>query len=154
MNIYCDGSCSIKTKIGCYGIYVEETGEFKTGTDVGTTNQRMELMAFTLALMSAPLNKVDNLNIFTDSAYIFNCLHDKWYVKWIVNGWRTSSHTPVVNKDLWEKLFNEYGDCFERFSGHLVINKIKGHEDCAPHNLIDQEVVSRRKLKEQELGLV
>ena len=68
----------------------------------------MELTAGLEALVIAKdfHNRYSDLivNIYTDSAYLYNCWESGWYIKWEDNGWITSKKQPVVNKDLWEEL--------------------------------------------------
>lgn len=129
INIYTDGACSGNqntTNIGGWGAILEYNKNQKElhGSELNTTNNRMELSAFLYALKSL---KEDNLhiNIFSDSSYLIECFKQKWYIKWINNGWITSNKTPVENKDLWEELLskiNKHNINFYRVKGHLNIN--------------------------------
>jgi len=90
------------------------------GGELNTTNQRMELTACIKALeqIKQPGCKI---HILTDSAYLVNCMHKKWYIKWLRNGWKNSQNKPVENRDLWEKLLT-------LISSHLVkFSKVSGH---------------------------
>ena len=69
----------------------------------GTTNQEMEILAVAKAFESLNGNCSD-INLYSDSAYVINCLKDKWYDKWISNGWLNSKKKPVENRDSWERL--------------------------------------------------
>jgi ribonuclease HI len=44
------------------------------------------------------------VRVFTDSAYLADCLRKRWYERWRANGWKTANKQPVENKDLWERL--------------------------------------------------
>lgn len=42
--------------------------------------------------------------VYSDSAYLVNCMNDGWYLNWQKNGWRKSAKKPVKNSDLWRGL--------------------------------------------------
>jgi ribonuclease HI len=76
-----------------------------TGHKDGTTNQEMEIIAVAEALSS--IDKIDGpINLYSDSAYVINCLKDRWFDKWRKNGWLNSKKNPVENREAWEKLIN------------------------------------------------
>ena len=101
--------------------------------EVGTTNQRMELAAALNALKVVwPMCEVfDDIEICTDSAYLHNCVTQKWYVNWQSNGWKNSKKQPVANQDLWEQLV----PYFEM--PNIKFTKVKGHADNVWNNYVD-----------------
>jgi ribonuclease HI len=108
IKIYTDGSClnnQLKNNYGgwAYIIILEDKPIIKkSGCEINTTNQRMELMACIEAMKHALTLDEKEIEIFTDSAYIFNCVKDGWYLKWINNGWHNSKGNAVKNQDLWK----------------------------------------------------
>ena len=66
-----------------------------------TTNNRMELMAV-IAGLSA-LRESCRVIVTTDSQYVKQGI-TTWIAGWKKNNWKTSSKTPVKNKDLWQQL--------------------------------------------------
>ena len=72
-----------------------------TGSELATTNNRMELLAAIGALKA--LNRACQVRLFTDSEYLRNGI-TKWIQGWKRNGWRTSQKEPVKNRDLWQLL--------------------------------------------------
>src|SRR5262249_45866322 len=56
----------------------------------------------------AALKERCRVDIVTDSEYVKNGI-TSWIQNWKRNGWMTKAKTPVINKDLWEKLefYNE-----------------------------------------------
>ena len=81
--IYCDGACSNnqqKQNRGGWGAILLYRGKSKeiSGAERNTTNNRMELMACIQAL-AAVKNRSLPVEVFTDSAYLANCLLQKWY---------------------------------------------------------------------------
>lgn len=44
------------------------------------------------------------MTVVSDSAYIVECINERWYERWWKNGWIASSGKPVANQDLWGEL--------------------------------------------------
>ena len=105
ISIYTDGACSGNPGSGGWAaiIFNKISGQKskKTGGEIETTNNRMELTAIIRALESIP--KESCLQIFTDSKYIINGI-ELWIKKWKTNDWIGSNKKKVKNKDLWMKL--------------------------------------------------
>ncbi|MHB8086086.1 MAG: ribonuclease H family protein, partial [Dehalococcoidia bacterium] len=106
--IYCDGACSgnqYRVNAGGWGAILRHRGTVKEiyGGELNTTNQRMELTACIKALemIKSPGHHIE---VYTDSAYLVNCILRKWYLTWQKNGWKNANRQPVENRDLWERL--------------------------------------------------
>ena len=69
------------------------------GSEVLTTNNRMEMQAFIEALRY--IKPDDHVRIVTDSSYVVDGA-TKWYKKWVSNKWK-----GVANVDLWHTLLDE-----------------------------------------------
>ncbi len=135
--IYCDGACSNnqqKENRGGWGAILLYQGKAKeiSGGERNTTNNRMELLACIRAL-EAVKNRSLPVEVFTDSAYLANCLLQKWYLRWQKNGWQTAGKKPVENKDLWLRLL----DLKEGFS-RLTFHKVAGHSQIELNERADQ----------------
>jgi len=120
MNIFTDGACRENARQDgvaegkggwAYVVLTQAPGQdMKTdkegsGHKVGTTNQEMEIHAVVEAFRS--LGRVtEPINLYSDSAYVINCLKDRWYDKWKSNGWLNSKMKPVRNRDTWENLID------------------------------------------------
>lgn len=76
--------------------------------------------------------------VCSDSAYIINCYNQKWYEKWMVNGWVNSKKQPVANKELWEQLIPFFKDSQFRFE------KVKGHATDKWNQLVDKLAVEAK----------
>jgi ribonuclease HI len=95
------------------------------GREDMTTNNRMELMGAIrglqevgtqpLALSQADPNssllkansqKLIAVEVLTDSEYVKKGMTE-WIKGWIAKGWKTSTKSDVLNKDLWQKLLDE-----------------------------------------------
>ncbi len=131
--IYTDGSClnnQTSENKGGYGVYLK-CGKFEKKLSKGfknTTNNIMEMLAVIEGL-KAVKDKSYKIIVFSDSAYIVNCINDKWYVKWQKNNWINSKKEPVLNKELWQELLELYTSfdniSFIKVKGHLDENNIK-----------------------------
>jgi ribonuclease HI len=103
------------------------------GSATNTTNQREEMKACIEGLKR--IKKTDiPIVVFADSAYLVNCMNQRWYDKWRSNGWKNSKKEPVANQDLWEKLLRiiEDNGLFIKFQ------KIKGHAGIYYNELVDK----------------
>lgn len=133
--IYTDGACSGNPGPGGWGavlMYGERIKEISGGVS-DTTNNRMEMKAVIEAL--ALLKEPCEVHIYTDSAYIYNCFEQKWYVNWQKKGWINSQKKPVENRDLWEQMI-------EHVEKHAVVwHKVKGHSGDQWNDRADQLAV-------------
>lgn len=124
--IYTDGACSGNqhtNNVGGYGAVLIYNNHRKEifGGEKNTTNNRMELKAPIEALKLIKKNDI-SIEIYTDSAYLCNCMNQKWYVNWQKNGWLNSKKKPVENKELWQELLR----LVDEFTDIKFI-KVKGH---------------------------
>ena len=118
MNIYTDGACKDNSrqegvaegKGGWAFIILEKSPgqdsqvvDKSSGHQDGTTNQEMEIVAVAEAF-EAIVGNPKAINLYSDSAYVINCLKDRWFDKWNANGWLNSKKKPVENRESWERL--------------------------------------------------
>ncbi len=127
--IYCDGACSNNQQPqnrGGWGAVLLYKGLAKeiSGAERNTSNNRMELLACIRALEEVR-NRSLPVEVYTDSAYLANCLLQGWYRRWQRNGWQTAAKKPVENKDLWLRLLalkDEFASItFHKVAGHSHI---------------------------------
>ena len=120
VTLYTDGACKGNPGAGGWGVVLEYGEHHKElfGGDVGTTNNRMELMAAIAGLSALKSQCV--VDLYTDSVYVKDGI-TKWLSNWKSNGWRTASKKPVANQDLWEQLDQAVSD--HQVNWHWV----KGH---------------------------
>ena len=80
-----------------------------------TTDNRIELLAAIYGLQSVIDNivsqelKLDQVNFYTTSKYLYNAFSRRWIHKWKANNWMKSGWNglpprPIKNSDLWEQL--------------------------------------------------
>lgn len=140
IKIYCDGACRGNGKtenVGGWGavlIYKGHQKEIK-GSEINTTNNRMELLGCIKALEELKLFHIP-IEIYTDSAYLCNCMNDKWYIGWRRKGWLNSQKKPVENRDLWERLLEHLEGPLA--NTELKFNKVAGHSGDTYNELADK----------------
>lgn len=164
LKAYSDGACSNNDNwIGgyAYTLYYEDTTDprnyLRSGgeCEFDTTNNIMEMKAFLGALQAFVEYTKDKdsqnkytLTLYTDSAYIYNCLTQKWYVKWKQNGWVNSKKEPVKNRELWEKILK-----YILNYDNITYVKVKGHSTDKFNNYVDNLAVKNKMLgKEVNYG--
>lgn len=121
VDLYTDGACSGNPGPGGWAaiLVAGDTEKEVSGGEKHTTNQRMEIMAAVEGLKV--LKRTCKVTLYSDSAYLINCMTQKWYVGWQRSGWLNSQKQPVKNRDLWEELLAVV-------AGHqLQFGKVKGH---------------------------
>jgi ribonuclease HI len=103
---------SKEVKVTAYIMLDEVPGEDSVVVDKasghkdGTTNQEMEIIAVAEAFESLEGRSPEIVNLYSDSAYVINCLKDRWFDKWVSNGWLNNKKNPVENRDAWERLID------------------------------------------------
>ncbi len=118
MRVYTDGAC--RNNIGGWAWYNADNGEWRHGVETSSTNQRMELKAALEAINEHFLDA--DLVIVSDSRYVVDCFGEKWWAKWVQNGWLGTKGGEIVNRDLWEPLLEIVQD-----HGNVKFEWVKGH---------------------------
>lgn len=141
MIVYTDGASRGNPGPGGWGSIVVKGMETKElgGREPNTTNNRMELTAALKALESTPVGS--NVDIYTDSGYLINGI-TKWIHGWIKNNWKTSTGGDVLNKDIWETLYNLAED------RNVNWKKVKGHAGIPGNDRADEIATSFGDSKE------
>jgi ribonuclease HI len=100
IKIYTDGACSGNPGKGGWGALIQENDNEKklSGSELNTTNNRMELTAVIRALEH--YDEAKEIEVFTDSKYVMHGITE-WIKNWKTNHWKTSQKKDVKNKDLW-----------------------------------------------------
>ena len=120
--IYTDGACLGNPGPGGWAtiIFDKKKGKKmeKVGSEMMTTNNRMELTAIIESLKPIPLQS--NLIVFTDSKYVINGI-ESWIFQWKKNNWLSSNKKQVKNMDLWillDKIVKNFKIKWEWVKGH------------------------------------
>jgi ribonuclease HI len=103
VEIFTDGACKGNPGPGGWGAWIifgEQEKEL-FGGELGTTNNRMELMAVIEALNV--LKRPCDIVLHTDSQYVQKGISE-WIIGWKARGWKTAAKAPVKNVDLWKAL--------------------------------------------------
>ena len=141
VELYCDGACSNNPGPGGWGAILIYKGHEKviSGFSEETTNNQMELTAAIMGLKK--LKEPCEVDLYTDSAYVYNAFSQGWIYSWIKNGWRTSKKEPVKNIELLKELL-------ELSKYHSITwHKVKGHADNEYNNRCDKLATSQYKNK-------
>jgi ribonuclease HI len=121
--IYTDGACKGNPGPGGWGVLLRSPdGSEKElcGGELGTTNNRMEMMAVIEAL--GALKRPCAVVLHLDSQYVLKGITE-WLVGWKAKGWKTAAKQPVKNVDLWQRL-----DALVATTGHSIDWRwVKGH---------------------------
>ena len=95
-----------------------------SGGEIGTTNQRMELLAAINACEDMEnIDSFAEVKLYSDSAYFIRCFTENWWKNWESNGWRNSKKEPVANAELWRRLI----PYFMKVPNYKFI-KVRGHQ--------------------------
>lgn len=131
VEIYTDGACSGNPGPGGYAgiLNYNNVEKIISGGEKNTTNNRMELIAVIKSIEI--LKESCQIDVYTDSAYVFNAINDKWINTWQLNGWVNSRKKDVLNKDLWLRLI----DLMKIHS--VTFHKVKGHSTNEKNNRCD-----------------
>lgn len=124
MICYTDGSCSGNPGPGGFGVVVLDNNENELLThserSENTTNNREELKAILWAAFRFG-SPIDNLIIYSDSAYCVNTLTN-WMFRWEEKDWKKSNNQTPENLDLIIPFFK-----FIQRGYSITIKKVKGH---------------------------
>ena len=118
--IYTDGACKGNPGPGGWGALLRSGALEKElfGGELGTTNNRMELLAVIQAL--AALKKPCQVALYLDSQYVRQGITE-WIHGWQQRGWKTADRKPVKNAELWQRL-----DALRKLH-HVQWRWVKGH---------------------------
>ena len=110
------------------GTYQDSAGEY------GSTNNRMEIMAFLEALkklLALHLNESD-LEFILDSRYVLDSPTKGWLNSWQRRNWVKADGKPVLNQELWQ----EVAHLLPKFPA-LHYTWTKGHANNPGNNHVD-----------------
>ncbi len=133
--VYTDGACSGNPGPGGWA-WAVPGGEFASGAEPRTTNQRMEIRAVLEALRALTAEHVE---VVSDSTYVVNCFRDRWWEGWMARGWTNSQRKPVANRDLWEPLIDLY--LARGKARGVTFRWVKGHSGDPMNDFVDRLAV-------------
>ena len=144
--VYTDGACSGNPGPGGWA-WAVPGGEYASGAEARTTNQRMEIQAVIEALRALTAEHVE---VVSDSTYVVNCFRDRWWENWLARGWTNSQRKPVANRDLWEPLLDLY-EARGRASG-IDFQWVKGHSGDPMNDFVDRLAVEAAAAQAGQAG--
>lgn len=140
MTLFTDGAAKGNPGPGGWGAIVIRPDNSVTelgGGSPHTTNNKMELGGAIAALeeiagVSGPIA------IYTDSTYLIHGI-TQWVWGWRKKGWRTATGGDVLNRDLWEQLFELTS---ARGSKGIDWRWVRGHVGTAGNERCDEIAVA------------
>ena len=155
--IYTDGSClySDHRRPGAWGYCILLKGQpvsIKTGCEINTTNNRMEMKAVLNSFKrvshvlgnDTSLMQESSIRVYSDSQYVVNG-YMKWYDNWIAN-----KKDDIKNPDLWMEM-KEIGSKFHK----VELKWVRGHSGNKWNEFIDDRCTKRvYKDKDSDYALV
>lgn len=130
IEIFTDGACRGNPGPGAWAALLRyrEKEKMLSGTELNTTNNRMELMAAIQALMA--IKKPCQILLCTDSQYVKKGITE-WLPQWKRRAWKTVNKSPVKNSDLWKLLD-------EQAARHTIHWQwVKGHSGHPENDRVD-----------------
>ena len=102
VTIYSDGACLPNPGPGGWAVLLRSGKNEKvlTGSEVQTTNNRMELIAALQGLQA--LKQPCEVDFYTDSQYLHHGI-DEWLPRWRARNWKRKDGA-LANVDLWQAL--------------------------------------------------
>lgn len=136
VEIFTDGACSGNPGPGGWGAILrcDNIEKELSGGESDTTNNRMELTAVISALKA--LKYPCEVNVTTDSKYVYESVTKGWVYSWKKNNWRKADKKPALNPDLWEELLNLLGIHKVSFTW------VKGHNEHPENERCDKLAVA------------
>ena len=130
--IYTDGGCRGNPGIGGWGVWLRYKDHDKKlkGSELNTTNNKMELTASIRALQALKSNDI-TVDLYTDSKYVIQGINE-WIDAWKAKDWKTTNKKPVKNVDLWKQL----DTLNQKFSVDWCW--VKGHSDDPGNDMADR----------------
>ena len=121
--VFTDGACEGNPGPGGWGAVRVRDGEIvaeRSGHDLATTNNRMELRALIEGFRL--IEPDEALDVYSDSAYCVNIVN-KWGASWEANSWRRGKQRePILNLELIQELCE-----IARSRPKVTVNWVKGH---------------------------
>ena len=141
--VFTDGACLGNPGPGGWA-WAVPGGRFASGSEVHTTNQRMEIKAVLEAVRALD----GPLEVVSDSTYVVNCFRDRWWEAWLKRGWVSSAKKPVANRDLWEPLI----EAVRADPRQVAFRWVKGHSGDVSNDLVDRLAVEAARTQQGRTG--
>ncbi len=136
ITIFCDGAAKGNPGPGGWGAIVVTPDGVVTevgGAAAHTTNNQMELTAAIRALEVARAHD-GPVNVYTDSTYVIRGIRE-WIWAWRRRGWKTAEGSDVLNRELWEALWNASS---ARGAKGIEWHYVRGHVGIPGNERVDE----------------
>jgi ribonuclease HI len=149
IKIYTDGAARGNPGPAGWGaVFIAGKKVFELGGRSGhATNNQMELTAPIEALKYVQKHKLkEPIEFFSDSKYVILGITE-WIYGWRKNNWRNAGKKPVLNRELWEELFElteELKPKWQYVAGHGT-DKWNNRADEIATSFADNEPVELKK---------
>ena len=138
IHVFTDGSCKRVKGTLAAGVGIVFVHTDKAVGDpfmqFPLTNNRAEIKAVTKALQMIDDNETKPIVVHTDSRYVINSITAYIYA-WMKNGWKTQAKTDVLNKDLWQELYQEI---LKKKKTRVLFEHVKGHAGHVYNEIADK----------------
>jgi len=128
--IYTDGAARGNPgKAGWGDVFILGKKIFEIGgAEKHATNNQMELTAPIEALKYLKKHKINGgAEFFCDSKYVILGITE-WIHNWMKNNWRNAAKKPVLNRELWEELYELVEEFKCTFGGRKIKwTYVEGH---------------------------
>jgi ribonuclease HI len=131
--VWSDGSALNNPGPAGFGVYIEQSnGQRWTlhGSSRNTTNNRAEQYGFLQAVLAIPTDTPATIR--TDSQYVVKGCTE-WRTGWQAKGLRTAAGKPVLNADLWQRIWEAIDQ-----RPLVRIEWTKGHADDHGNIIVDR----------------
>ena len=149
IKIYTDGAARGNPGPAGWGaVFIFHNKVFELGgRSAHATNNQMELTAPIEALKLLKKKKIIGpVEIFSDSKYVILGITE-WIFNWQKNNWRNAAKKPVLNRELWEELFEltqKFKPKWHHVAGHGT-DKWNNSADEIATTFADNEPVKLKK---------
>ena len=155
IGIYTDGAARGNPGPAGWGAVFLKSGKVFLelgGRSNHATNNQMELMAAIEALkhlqkITRDISSDFKIEIYADSKYVILGITE-WITGWQKNNWRNAAKKPVMNRELWEELWElvqKYNLKWHYVAGHST-DKWNNRADEIATTFADNEPVKLKKL--------
>jgi ribonuclease HI len=134
--VFTDGASKRNPGPGGWGVIIVTPDGHVTELGGGaalTTNNKMELTGAIEALTRLQ-GTSGPIAVYTDSAYVIQGI-GQWVHNWRRRGWKTSTGSEVLNRELWERLFSLTA---ARVAGTISWHYVRGHVGIPGNERVDE----------------
>lgn len=133
---FSDGACRGNPGPGAWGsLILSQNNEVLyegSGVELGTTNNRMELMGAIDCLRNLKNDTSKKIAVISDSKYVVDGI-TSWVAGWKKRGWKKADKKTPENLDLWQEL-DSLAETFEL----LKFQWVKGHSGYPQNEYVDE----------------